>query len=111
MNSLACLEILPLNYRHEKEFLLKSDFNSIIKLRDLKDSEINLIMSKNALCTASRLRKIRSMAIFIADLNMQPHHAFILMHSGISTLKALSSLEAYVVETRIKRFKRILKVK
>ena len=111
MNTSECLEILPLNFRHEKDFLSTSKFNSLVKLRDLKDSEINMIMSKNSLCTASRLKKIRSMAIFMSDLNMQPHHAFILMHCGISNLKALSSLEPYVIETRINRFKRTLRLK
>ena len=105
------LEILPINFRHEKNFLLKSDFNTWSKLRSLKDQDINIIISKNPLCTESRLKKIRAISIFIHELEIKPHHAYLLLHCGIGTIKAISILEAHDIHSRIGRLERKLNIK
>ena len=46
MNKENSLEILPLNFRHEKKFLLESEFNTWSKLRKLKDVDINFNLRK-----------------------------------------------------------------
>ena len=43
MNS-SDFTILPVNFRHEKEFLLNNNFDSWQKIRNLSDSEINKII-------------------------------------------------------------------
>tara|TARA_Y100001970_G_scaffold294041_1_gene446180 strand:- start:12672 stop:13076 length:405 start_codon:yes stop_codon:yes gene_type:complete len=105
------LELLPLNFRHEKKFLLKSKFNTWSKLRKLEDIDINFIINKNPLCTESRLKKIRAISIFIHELEITPPQAYMLLHCGISSIKALSVLDAHVIEKRIGRLERGLQVK
>ena len=105
------LEVLPLNFRHEKKFLLKSEFNTWSKLSKLEDLEINSIINKNPLCTESRLKKIRTISIFIHELEISPPQAYLLLHCGISSIKALSVLDAHVIEKRIGRLERGLQVK
>ena len=111
MNKKISLEILPINFRHEKKFLIKNNLNSWEKLKDLKDSQINQIISKDSFCTESRLKKIRAIAIFVSDLKITPHQAYLLLHSGISSIKALSSLNAHNVIHKIGRLERNLQVK
>ena len=111
MNKEVSLEILPLNFRHEKEFLLKSEFNNWSRLSKLRDADINNILRRNPLCTESRLKKIRTISIFIHELKISPPQAYLLLHCGISSIKALSVLDAHVIEKRIGRLERGLQVK
>ena len=102
------LKILPINFRHEKEFLLNNNFNSWKKIRNLSDSEINKIIKLDSLCTESRLIKIRAIAIFIIDLNLLPHEASLLLHCGIGNIKALSNLNPDSLKKKIGRLERNL---
>ena len=111
MNKENTLEILPLNFRHEKEFLTKSEFNNWSKLSKLKDTDINFIINKNPLCTESRLKKIRAISIFICQTQMTPSQAYLLLHCGISSIKALSVVDPYTIEKRIGRLERSLNIK
>tara|TARA_Y100001978_G_scaffold158080_1_gene143680 strand:+ start:91 stop:504 length:414 start_codon:yes stop_codon:yes gene_type:complete len=111
MNKDNNLDILPVNFRHEKNFLLESNFNTWSKLRFLKDRDISNILKKNRLCTESRLKKIRAISVFIYELEIKPHHAYLLLHCGIGTIKAISILEAHDVFSRIGRLERKLNIK
>ena len=111
MNKENNLEILPINFRHEKNFLLESNFNTWSKLRFLKDQDISIILRKNPLCTESRLKKIRAISVFIYELEIKPHHAYLLLHCGIGTIKAISILEAHDIHCRIGRLERKLNTK
>ena len=111
MNKRFSLEILPLNFRHEKEFLINSEFNTWSKLSKLEDNDINYILNKNPLCTESRLKKIKAISIFIFELKINPSQAYLLLHCGIGSIKALSSTEAHIIEKRIGRLKRSLNIK
>ena len=103
--------ILPVNFRHEKEFLINNNFDSWQKIRNLSDSEINKIIKSELLCTASRLIKIRAIAIFIIDLNLLPYEAFLLLHCGVGNIKTLSSLNPESLKKKIGRLERNLNVK
>ena len=104
------LEILPINFRHEKEVLLKTEFNSWSRLSKLKDEDIYLILNKNPLCTESRLKKIRAISIFICELEITPPQAYLLLHCGIGSIKALSVIDAHIIEKRIGRLERGLNI-
>ena len=110
MNKKDNLELLPLNFRHEKRFLLKNHFSTWSKLRKLKDTDINFIISKDSLCTVSRLKKIRAIAIFIYELQINPQQAYLLLHCGVGSLEALSILDAHDIEKRIGRLERGLNI-
>ena len=103
--------ILPVNYRHEKEFLINNNFDSWQKIRTLSDSEINKIIRSELLCTASRLIKIRAIAIFIIDLNLLPYEAFLLLHCGVGDIKTLSNLNPESLKKKIGRLERNLNVR
>ena len=110
MNS-SDFTILPVNFRHEKEFLINNNFDSWQKIRNLSDSEINKIIKSELLCTASRLIKIRAIAIFIIDLNLLPYEAFLLLHCGVGNIKTLSNLNPESLKKKIGRLERNLNVR
>ena len=105
------LQILPINFRHEKEFLVNNNFDSWKKIRHLSDSEINKIIKLKSLCTQSRLIKIRAIAIFIIDLEILPHEAYLLLHCGIGNIKALSNFNPETLKKKIGRLERNLNLK
>ena len=111
MSSKNYLTILPINFRHEKEFLINNNFTSWQKIRNLSDAEINKIIKLDSLCTISRLIKIRAMAIFIIDLDLLPHEASLLLHCGIGNIKALSNLNPDNLKKKIGRLERNLNLR
>ena len=102
------LQILPINFRHEKRYLIKNNLDSWEKLRGLTDSEINKILKSDPMCTQSRLIKIRAISIFIIDLEVSPHEAYLLLHSGISSIKSISTLNPHNLHKKIARLQRSL---
>ena len=110
MNS-SDFSILPVNFRHEKEFLINNNFDSWRKIRNLSDSEIKKIIKADSLCTESRLIKIRAIAIFIIDLNIFPHEASLLLHSGVGNIKTLSNLNPESLKKKIGRLERNLNIR
>ena len=111
MSDINNLKILPINFRHEKEFLIKNNFDSWQKIRNLSDSEIKEIIKADLLCTESRLIKIRAIAIFIIDLNLLPHEASLLLHCGIGNIKTLSNLNPESLKKKIGRLERNLNIR
>ena len=111
MSDIHNLTILPINFRHEKEFLIKNNFDSWQKIRNLSDSEIKEIIKTESLCTESRLIKIRAIAIFIIDLNIFPHEASLLLHSGVGNIKTLSNLNPESLKKKIGRLQRNLNIR
>ena len=105
------LTSLPINFRHEKEFLIKNNFDSWQKIRNLSDSEIKEIIKAESLCTESRLIKIRAIAIFIIDLNIFPHEASLLLHCGVGNIKTLSNLNPESLKKKIGRLERNLNIR
>ena len=110
MNEKNNLKILPINFRHEKHFLTQNNFDTWEKIRNLSDFEINKIIKFNSLCTQSRLIKIRAIAIFIIDISLLPHEAYLLLHSGIGSIKTLSILNPHNLQKKIGRLHRNLNI-
>ena len=100
------LEILPVNFRHEKEFLKNKNINTWESIHKLTDMQINHFLQQKSLCTESRLKKIRAIALFIIELNLTPHQAYLLLHAGIGSLKTLSTLNPYSLKQKIGRLER-----
>ena len=105
------LEILPVNFRHEKEFLKNKNINTWESIHKLTDMQINHFLQEKSLCTDSRLKKIRAIALFIIELNLTPHQACLLLHSGIGSLKTLSTLNPYSLKQKIGRLERKMGVR
>ena len=106
MTKISDLQILPINFRHEKEFLKNNNLNTWQSIHQLTDMQISHFLKKKSLCTESRFKKIRAIALFIIELNLTPHQAYLLLHAGIGSLKALSSLNPYSLKQKIGRLER-----
>ena len=111
MSKISDLEILPSNFRHEKEFLKSNNLNTWESIHKLNDMHISHLLQKKSLCTESRLKKIRAIALFIIELNLTPHQAYLLLHSGIGSLKTLSTLNPYSLKQKIGRLERRMGVR
>ena len=111
MTKISDLQILPINFRHEKEFLKNNNLNTWQSIHQLTDMQISHFLKKKSLCTESRFKKIRAIALFIIELNLTPHQAYLLLHAGIGSLKALSSLNPYSLKQKIGRLERRMGVR
>ena len=111
MSKISDLEILPSNFRHEKEFLKSNNLNTWESIHKLNDMNISHLLQKKSLCTESRLKKIRAIALFIIELNLTPHQAYLLLHAGIGSLKTLSTLDPYSLKQKIGRLERKMGVR
>ena len=111
MSDINDLDILPSNFRHEKEFLNKNNLNNWESILKLNDQQISTLLQKKSLCTKSRLIKIRGIALFIIKLNLTPHQTYLLLHAGIGSLKTLSTLNPYSLKQKIGRLERRMGVR
>ena len=111
MKKIRELEILPVNFRHEKEFLKNKNLNTWESIHKLTDIQISQFLQQKSLCTESRFKKIRAIALFIIELNLTPHQAYLLLHAGIGSLKTLSTLNPYSLEQKIGRLERKMRVR
>ena len=111
MTKVCDLEILPVNFRHEKEFLKNNNLSNWASIHKLTDMQINHFLQQKSLCTESRLKKIRAIALFIIELNLTPHQAYLLLHAGIGSLKTLSTLNPYSLKQKIGRLERKMGVR
>ena len=105
------LDFLPTNFRHEKSFFIENNLTDFEKLSNLSDLDINEIQRKSSLCTLNNLKKIRAIAILKKEIGISPPQAYLLLHCGISSIKALSLSTPYELERRIGRLERTLRVK
>ena len=106
MRKISDLEILPTNFRHEKEFLKNNNLNTWESIHKLTEMQISKFIQQKSLCTESRLKKIKAIAIFIIELNLTPHQAYLLLHAGIGSLKSLSTFNPYSLKQKIGRLER-----
>ena len=111
MTKINDLDILPLNFRHEREFLKDNNFNTWKSIYKLTDIQISHFLQQKSLCTESRFKKLRAIALFIIELNLTPHQAYLLLHSGIGTLKTLSTLNPDSLKQKIGRLERKMGVR
>ena len=111
MTKIRDLEILPVNFRHEKEFLKNKNLNTWESIHKLTDNQISQFLQQKSLCTESRFKKIRAIALFIIKLNVTPHQAYLLLHAGIGSLKTLSTLNPYSLKQKIGRLERKMGVR
>ena len=111
MESKNFLDFLPINFRHEKSFLIENNLNNFVKLSNLSDLDINEVQRKSPLCTLNNLKKIRAIAIFKKEIEISPPEAYLLLHCGIASIKSLSLSTPYDLERKIGRLERNLRVK
>tara|TARA_B100000212_G_scaffold261386_1_gene201281 strand:- start:90 stop:488 length:399 start_codon:yes stop_codon:yes gene_type:complete len=111
MTKVCDLEILPVNFRHEKEFLKNNNLSNWASIHKLTDMQISHFLQQKSLCTESRFKKIRAIAVFIICLDLTPHQAYLLLHAGIGSLRTLSTLNPYSLKQKIGRLERKIGVR
>ena len=111
MESKTLLDFLPINFRHEKSFLIEENLNDFVKLSNLSDLDINEVQRKSPLCTLNNLKKIRAIAIFKKEIEISPPEAYLLLHCGIASIKSLSHSTPFELERKIGRLERNLRVR
>ena len=111
MSKINDLEILPVNFRHEKEFLKNNNLISWESINKLTDMQIIHFLQQKSLCTESRFKKIRAISLFIIELKLTPHQACLLLHAGVGSLKTLSTLNPYSLKQTIGRLERRMGVR
>ena len=111
MRKISDLEILPTNFRHEKEFLKNNNITTWESIHKLTEMQICNFIQQKSLCTQSRFKKIKAIALFIIELNLTPHQAYLLLHAGIGSLKTLSTLDPCSLKNKIGRLERRMGVR
>ena len=111
MTTKTFLDFLPINFRHEKSFLIQNKFLDFERLSILTDDELYNIQKNYPLCTFNNLKKIRAISIFKKEIAISPPEAYLLLHCGIGSVKSLSRLTPYELQQKIGRLERSLIVK
>ncbi|WP_320664210.1 DUF4332 domain-containing protein [Prochlorococcus sp. MIT 1223] len=99
---------IPKNFQEEKKILLSLGINSWAQIKRLKDEELTKI-TQTTMATSRNLKRLRCIANLICDLKVSLGEAALLMHSGVSTIQALSVLSPAELVQKTGRFERFLK--
>ncbi len=108
MKAEQALDNLPQNYRNERKELLDAGIKTWKKLKNLSESEVNILAQKG-LSTPSNLKRLKGIALFVCDLGLAADEAALLMHSGVATISALASSTPQELFRNTGRLERLLR--
>ena len=101
------IEKLPQNFSEEEKQLAINGIKSWNELVLLKDNEL-FSLTRSSLSTSRNLIMLRGMAVLICALDLSPHEAALLMHSGIASIRALAESTPQEVINKTSKFERRL---
>ena len=107
MNNKLFLKNIPKSFYQEKKILLSHDINTWDTLSSITDEEINNMIN-GSLGSVRNLKRLKCIAYFICSLNIDLNEAALLMHSGLTSNKAISRLSPHELLQKTGRFERIL---
>ena len=107
MNNKILIKDLPKTFHHEGKILLSNNINSWECLVSLTDNKINELIHRN-LGSVRNLKRLRCIAYFICNLDIEFIEAALLMHSGMISSAAISRLTPQELIQRTGRFERFL---
>ena len=96
------------NFKEEEEALSSDGIRTWASLKNLNDEAL-LLLVKSSRATKANLQRLRGIARLLCELNISHAEAALLMHSGIASIKALSSLTPQQLVQKTGRFERQLK--
>ena len=108
MNNKLFLRNIPKSFYQEEKILLSNNIKTWDSLSSLTDEEISK-MIYGSLGSVRNLKRLKCIAYFICTLNIELKEAALLMHSGLSSNKAISRLSPQELVQRTGRFERVLK--
>ena len=80
---------LPQSFRREQQELEAAGLKQWEELRDLSDIGLSRLC-RSGRASARNLKRLRTIAGFVCDLEMAPQDAALLMHAGIASRAALA---------------------
>ena len=107
MNNKLFLKNIPKSFYQEEKILLSYDINTWDTLSSITDEEINNMIN-GSLGSVRNLKRLKCIAYFICSLNIELNEAALLMHSGLTSNKAISRLSPHELLQKTGRFERIL---
>ena len=107
MNNKSLLKDLPKNFYQEEKILISNNIKTWDSLLSISDEEINNLIY-GSLGSVRNLKKLKCIAYFICTLDIELNEAALLMHSGLSSNKAISRLSPQELVQKTGRFERFL---
>ena len=107
MNNKLFLKNIPKSFYQEEKILLSYDIKTWDALSSITDEEINNMIN-GSLGSVRNLKRLKCIAYFICSLNIELNEAALLMHSGLTSNKAISRLSPHELLQKTGRFERIL---
>ncbi len=107
MNNKLFLKNIPKSFYQEEKILLSYDIKTWDTLSSVTDEEINNMIN-GSLGSVRNLKRLKCIAYFICSLNIELNEAALLMHSGLTSNKAISRLSPHELLQKTGRFERIL---
>jgi len=107
MNNKLFLKNIPKSFYQEEKILLSHDIKTWDTLSSITDKEINNMIN-GSLGSVRNLKRLKCIAYLICTLNIELNEAALLMHSGLTSNKAISRLSPHELLQKTGRFERIL---
>ena len=107
MNNKLFLKNIPKSFYQEEKILLSYDIKTWDTLSSITDEEINNMIN-GSLGSVRNLKRLKCIAYFICSLNIELNEAALLMHSGLTSNKAISRLSPHELLQKTGRFERFL---
>ena len=107
MNNKLFLKNIPKSFYQEEKILLSYDIKTWDTLSSITDEEINNMIN-GSLGSVRNLKRLKYIAYLICSLNIELNEAALLMHSGLTSNKAISRLSPHELLQKTGRFERIL---
>ncbi len=98
---------LPISFKKESKALILLNLRTWESIKELKDSDIRMLASQYK-GSIRNFNCIRCVSLFICELDFQQEEAFLLLHSGISSIKALSQTPPEQIKKKTQRLETIL---
>ena len=108
MSNKSLLKDLPKSFYQEEKILLSNNIKTWDSLLSISDEEINKLIY-GSLGSVRNLKRLKCIAYLICSLDIELSEAALLMHSGLISNKAISSLTPQELVQKTGRFERILR--
>jgi predicted RecB family nuclease len=98
---------LPKHFQKEEKVLQQSGVTSWEQLATLSDAQLRQLSSQGG-ALERQLRKLRGQAQLVAELELQPHEAALLLYAGIASSRGLAQASPQQLLTQLGRLERSL---
>ena len=107
MNNKLFIRNLPKSFYQEEKILKSKNIKTWDSLLSITDEQINKLVF-GSLGSVRNLKKLKCIAYLICTLDIEIKEAALLMHSGLISTKAISSLSPQELVQKTGRFERFL---